>query len=57
MALGFTESWLRRCAWCDRVAVGGHFQVATPAEQAHVTHTICPSCLRKQLALRERPAA
>lgn len=57
MALALPESWLRRCAWCDRIAVGGSFQVATPAKQARVTHTICPACLREQLALRERPAA
>jgi hypothetical protein len=57
MALELTDTWLRRCAWCDRIAIGGRFTVATPAKQARVTHTICPACLRKQLALRERPAA
>jgi hypothetical protein len=57
MALELTGRWLRRCAWCDRIAVGGRFVRLTAAEHDRVTHTICPDCLRKQLALRERHAA
>jgi hypothetical protein len=57
MALELNERWLRRCAWCDRVALGGRFRAVTPAKHARITHTICPECLRTQLALRERPAA
>jgi len=57
MASALMDTWLRRCAWCDRIAIGGRFTVATPAKRARVTHTICPACLREQLALRERSAA
>ncbi|HZD86576.1 MAG TPA: hypothetical protein VE088_01060 [Gaiellaceae bacterium] len=58
MTLELTERWLRRCAWCDRFAVGGRFVALTPVERARVTHTICPDCLHEQLAAaRRRPAA
>lgn len=57
MAVELPEAWLRRCAWCDRIAIGGRFTYARPDERARITHTICPDCLRKQLALRERAAA
>lgn len=57
MALELNERWLRRCAWCDRIALGGRFRAVIPAKHSRITHTICPDCLRAQLALRERTAA
>jgi hypothetical protein len=57
MPVELKELWLRRCAWCDRFAIGERFVTLVPAEHDRVTHTICPECLHQQLALRERPAA
>lgn len=57
MAFELAERWLRRCAWCDRFELGGRFGAAMPAGKVRITHTICPDCLREQLAMRERPAA
>lgn len=44
------ETWVRQCAWCQRVWVEDRWVLVPVPVGAQVTHGLCPECVRQHFS-------